>query len=312
MIPRHQPVPTLMTLATAQAGVVSREQAISLGVTPRVIERLLRDGLWRPVTSGIYSLGDPHDWLARAWAGVLIGGGSACLGHEAAAYLHRLLPEPPATITVHVDHAVQRDPRAGWAFVRSARRGRGEPPRTAIPDTILDLAPGLNEDALASLLSTAVGDRRTTPERILRALSERSRHPNRELLTAMLSDVASGAQSPLEVRYLREVERAHGLPVAARQAQLGRRYRTDCWYREFGVLVELDGRLHRSGGVVGQDLQRDNDHALLGQVTLRYGWPAVSGRPCAVARQVAVVLADRGWLGALTRCPRCRRFPDNG
>lgn len=312
MIPRYRPDPTLQRLASAQAGVLSRTQALGLGVTPRVIERLIGEGVWRPVTSGVYSLGDPQAWLGRAWAGILLGGTSACLGGEAAAYLQGLIPEPPATIAVYIGHAVQRDPRPGWAFIRSSRRSRGEPPRTSIPDTVLDLAPLLDEDALASLLSTAVSRRGTTPARILQALSERARHPTRRLLVAMLADVGSGAQSPLEVRYVRDVERAHGLPKGIRQAHLTYRYRTDCWYREFGVLVELDGRLHHHGPAVGRDMLRDNDHALLGQITLRYGWPAVSGLPCTVARQVAAALVDRGWVGTPTRCPRCLRVPDNG
>ena len=34
-----------------------------------------------------------------------------------------------------------------------------------------------------------------------------------------LGDVAAGAHSPLEYRYVRDVERAHGLPAADRQAR---------------------------------------------------------------------------------------------
>jgi very-short-patch-repair endonuclease len=164
-------------------------------------------------------------------------------------------------------------------------------------------------DALASLLSTALAGRLTTQQRILRALAERGRHPARALLVDMLSDVGAGAHGALEVRYVRDVERAHGLPTAVRQAHLTRRHRADGWYRDYGVLVELDGRLHHFGNSVAHDAWRDNDHALLGQVTLRYGWPAISADPCLVARQVATALAARGWLGTATCCSRCRLVP---
>jgi hypothetical protein len=40
---------------------------------------------------------------------------------------------------------------------------------------------------------------------------------SREELLAALTDVASGAQSSLELRYLRNVERAHRLPRGSRQ-----------------------------------------------------------------------------------------------
>lgn len=36
----------------------------------------------------------------------------------------------------------------------------------------------------------------------------------------MLSDVDTGAESPLELRHLRRVERAHGLPQGRRQRRV--------------------------------------------------------------------------------------------
>ena len=124
----------------------------------------------------------------------------------------------------------------------------------------------------------------------------------------MLSDVAKGVESPLELRYLRDVERAHGLPEGQRQRYRGGlRHRTDVSYDEFAVLVELDGRLGHEGAGRFRDMRRDNDFALRALLTLRYGWPDVVDRPCEVAFQVATVLADRGWTGLFGRCHRCER-----
>jgi hypothetical protein len=65
-------------------------------------------------------------------------------------------------------------------------------------------------------------------------------------LTGALSDVADGVHSGLEHRYLRDVERPHGLPTAIRQARVvrGRRsaYR-DVLYEEYLVAVEVDGAI---------------------------------------------------------------------
>ena len=44
-------------------------------------------------------------------------------------------------------------------------------------------------------------------------------------------------------------------------------------------------------------MARDNRSALRSETTLRYGWADVTGRRCAVARQVASLLRDRGWTG---------------
>jgi very-short-patch-repair endonuclease len=115
-------------------------------------------------------------------------------------------------------------------------------------------------------------------------------------------------EGPLEHAYLRDVERAHGLPAASRQVSVSRGTRSDAVYEEFGVVVELDGRVGHSGAeAVFRDLRRDNAHAELNMTTLRYGSADVRGRPCDVAAQVAAVLRRRGWTGTYAGCPRCRR-----
>lgn len=74
-------------------------------------------------------------------------------------------------------------------------------------------------------------------------------------------------------------------------------------YDAFGTIVELDGRLHILGRF--RDMERDNATLLEGDLTLRYGWPDITERPCQVAWQVAALLTARGWAGAPTRCDRC-------
>jgi len=83
--------------------------------------------------------------------------------------------------------------------------------------------------------------------------------------------------------------------------------RRDLGYAEFGLFVELDGRLgHEGADNAFRDMDRDNAAALEGRTTLRYGWSAVMSRPCDTAVQVAALLASRGWAGRLRRCaPTC-------
>ena len=76
--------------------------------------------------------------------------------------------------------------------------------------------------------------------------------------------VGAGAHSLLELRYLRDVERPHGLPAAQRQARarLGSRnaYR-DVLYEQFGVAVETDGAVAHPPEARWRDRERDNASA---------------------------------------------------
>jgi hypothetical protein len=55
-----------------------------------------------------------------------------------------------------------------------------------------------------------------------------------------------------------------------------------------------------------RDLRRDNAAMLAGDRVLRYGWRDVTGRPCTVAAQIAIVLRRQGWTGSPHRCgPHC-------
>lgn len=110
--------------------------------------------------------------------------------------------------------------------------------------------------------------------------------PHRRLLQQMLQEVGDGGESALELRYLRDVQRPHHLPPARRQVR-GRRGREFRDMRDdaFGTIVELNGRLHILGRF--RDMERDDATLLDGDLTLRYGWPDITERPCQVAWQVA-------------------------
>jgi very-short-patch-repair endonuclease len=108
---------------------------------------------------------------------------------------------------------------------------------------------------------------------------------------------ADGAESAMEIRYLRDVERPHGLPRGRRQrpAPGGGRERHDIGYEEQQVLVELDGRVGHAGFEAQQrDGRRDRRGATQGWLTIRAYWPDVAETPCELAVDVANVLVSRG------------------
>jgi hypothetical protein len=133
--------------------------------------------------------------------------------------------------------------------------------------------------------------------------------PRRELLSRVLRDARDGVESFLELTYLRRVERAHGLPVAKRQVRVARDgvtiYR-DAEYEDYGLIVELDGRIgHEDASSRWRDMTRDNAAVVEAKHTLRFGYQLV-GDPCAAAVQVVAVLHARGWPGSPTPCtPTC-------
>ena len=312
---RIDPPAQLLATAEDQGGVLSAEQVTLLGFNLRSAERLVNQRNWQRLATGVYHLGAGQPtWEGLAWAGVFLGGPEARLGFEAAGHLWKLVEPSPATITVLVPRGRQVTDRDRWAFrsevdgIRSPR-SPGSPPRTTIEDTVIDLCDRAEPRELVGLLTTAVQGRRTTAARLLDQVEARPRMRHRHLLRQVLTDVAEGAESPLEMRYLREVERPHGLPRARRQARSrrGREIR-DMIYEEYSTIVELDGTVH----IVGRfrDMRRDNAALLDGEATLRYGWPDVTERPCQIAWEVAAILAARGWPGLPTRCARCASATD--
>ncbi len=306
--------PTLRSLADLQSGVVSREQVFGTGLPRSGLIRLLGEGTWQRSAPGIYlTVPGPASWSAEAWAGVLIGGDRARIGGLAAAHLHGLVADGPRPIEVWVPHGCRRRVAGPWTFRQeraAARLARtvGSPPRLTVEDTVLDLVgdPDCSDREVVNWLAMAVQARRTTPERILEAAAHRHFLLHRNLVRSSLDDITLGVRSPIEHDYLHKVERAHDLPEGRRQA--GRRHtEVDVLYEEFGLIVELDGRLGHTGMGRFRDMRRDNRSTTDGLATLRYGKADVFGIPCEVADEVAVNLMRRGWDGPQSRCPNCLR-----
>jgi very-short-patch-repair endonuclease len=117
--------------------------------------------------------------------------------------------------------------------------------------------------------------------------------------------VAEGAESVLEVSYVRRVELPHGLPRATVQARDGI-LRRDFEYEQWQLVVELDGRLGHEGEFVALDRRRDRQAAGAGKVTMRAGWVDVEGDPCGLAVDVHAALRARGCRGPVRACgPGC-------
>lgn len=308
-------------LAPRQGGIVSRTQALTAGLTDRQLGWLLTSGRWRKVHLGVYAtFTGPLPFDAQIWAAILRAGSGAAASHRTAAYLDGLCDEPGPTIHVTVPARRRlRGPIDGvqvhyaHRLVRTRHPSR-LPPRTRVEETVLDLVDVARQTSeVETWVTASCQRRRTTPERLAEALGLRKKIRWRPLLESLLVDVAHGAESPLELRHLRRVERAHGLPAGRRQRRVAgqRVIWIDVDYDEHTVRIELDGRVGHVGEGRFRDRRRDNAGVVAGRVTLRYGHADVFGDPCGVAAEQARVLRNRGWSGTLRQCgPGCRAtFP---
>jgi hypothetical protein len=280
-------------------------------MSAKAVRWKLQRGLWVRRHPGVYqTLPGKDDWHTDALAALLAVSGSAW-SHRTAGFVHGLLTEAPQIIELVVD---ERRRVASPDAVKIHRRVDANayvddlhwPWRVTVGDTVLDLAEdGKTEDTLA-ILGRAFYRGLVTEESLLALLARRSRHPRRRLLIEVLGDVAAGAESVMEVRFFRDVERAHGLPVGRRQAATvaGGLRLHDVAYDEFGVLVELDGRLGHDGPARINDGVRDRRSATKGWLTVRAFWPDVAVTPCELSVELGGVFASRGWTGAPRACRR--------
>ena len=266
----------------------------------------MANGQWRTLLPGVY-LTSAGQVSARgaAWAALLYGGPDAALSHGTALWLDGVLDAPPGRVHLSIPERRRVAPQDGLVIHRS-RSAAGSmhpsrsPARTRVEHSVLDHLAAAAEEVVIDVLIRATQRRLTSPARLRDTLAGRNRHPHRSLIGDVLADVADGVQSPLERRYLVDVERAHRLPTGLRNRQESDGARAkyhDVRYGDFSLVVELDGRAAHHPEDAFRDLRRDNVLALAGETVLRFGWRDVVGRPCAVAAQVAQALRLHGWSG---------------
>ena len=276
----------------------------------------VRSGRWQRLQRGVYATfsGEPTRETVL-WAALLRAGPGAVLSHQTAAERHGLMDEPSQiiTITVPASRTPARAKIPGIMIHRSdavlrTRHPAMLPPCTRVEDTVLDLIQVASsfDDAYA-WICRAIGRRRTTADRIRQAMDARKRMRWRREVTLALGDAGDGALSVLEYRYVRRVERPHGLPAARRQARIrhrtGNRY-LDNLYEPYGVCVELDGTAAHPADEQWRDKRRDNANTLQEILTLRFGFRDLDEQRCETAVAVATLLRRRGWPGSPHHCVR--------
>lgn len=299
-------------LCAAQGGLLTRAQAHEHGWSDTALAWQVRRGSWQKVYYGVYAtFTGPVPWSLRVNAALLRCGPGAAASHHTAAALHGLrdaADDEPIDVTVPANRRIVAEAglRVHYSHrLATARHPALIPARTRVEDTVLDLIDCSRTTAdVVDWVTRACQRRRTTPLRLAEALAQRKKIAHRGLVEALVGQVDEGAESPLEICYLTDVERAHRLPKAVRQRRVaGRRVIwVDADLDELALRIELDGRVGHVEEGAFRDRRRDNDATVHGKATLRYGHAEVFGSPCEVAVEVARVCQARGWRGRPRPC----------
>jgi hypothetical protein len=243
----------LAARVAGQFGLVTRAQALGAGITRKAVACHLEAERRVMVHPGVY-LTTPgrSDWSVRSMAALLWAGHGAVLFGGSAGYAWGLVRAEPDVVHVAVPYPRHVSGRPGVAIRRSRTSGahvdaHAWPHRIASTHTVFDLADGRPLDRAVMLAARALDLKLCTADQLVTALASRRRQADRRVLLEMLSDVADGSNSAAELRYLRDVERAQGLPPSRRQAPTGDGRRRD---------VEYEESAWSSRSTVGWDIRR--------------------------------------------------------
>jgi very-short-patch-repair endonuclease len=281
--------------AHRQFGLISWDQLLALGATPRQVDWLLDSATLLKVHRGVYrTSGSVPSFEQEAMAAVLAAGAGAVTAGRSAAWLWKLVevaPRGPIEVAVELP----RDCRRPGIRVRRVRElpkhdvtTLGGIPITRVSRTIIDLPRTLQEEAF----DTAVRIGRVTPH----VFAERKGY---------LGDLARDrlglgvAHEKIERKAIAILNR-HRIRGAVRQhhvAHGGKNYYIDIAFPESLVAVELKGWSPRWGRDRWQyENERSRALKLLGWAEFPFTWWDVSDNPDEVAKTIrqALVLSVRG------------------
>jgi hypothetical protein len=286
------------------AGVITRSEALALGMKPATLARRVQKGHLVVVGKGLYV----QPGVMEAERTTLLAAThalDAIASHQSAARLHGLDSVGSSDITVTVP--VRKSNRFGPATVHQLTDlEEGEVmmirgiPTTDPTRTIIDLAAVLGSTALATILDEAHRKGLTSYEKVavrLESLARRGK-PGVTKLRSVLKPRLEGfvvSESALETRLHALISRA-GLPLPTAQFRppwlKSVNGRVDLAYVDERLIVEGDSRrFHGTPESFQADRHRDNLAQLAGWRILRFTWEDITRRPSYVVDSIRRALS---------------------
>lgn len=299
-------------LLFAQSGVLTYQQAVAHLPRGRVRGNV-RLGRWRAITRGVLLAGNGA--LTRSqqlWVAVLVAGPGSVLAGSTAAAEAGVRGGPPGPIQVLTPANRHRPPQLATlppdmvgVMVRRTtvlpptHLQPGRPTRTTLPRAILDAAAWAGTDAAARAIIAAAYQQRKVDWRELHdMLTQLPRLRRRALIRRTVADLAGGATALSEIDLLRLCRRFR-LPAPDLQRprvdSSGRRRFLDAYWRQYRLVVEVDGAHHMDVRQWEADLRRQNDLWIEGERILRFTSYQARSRPAEVAQQIERALRAAGW-----------------
>lgn len=291
--------------AEAQDGLITRPQALRLGMAHAGIQRHVAQGRWAVAGRGVYRIGGaPQSYEQSVRAATLSCPGSvACL--RSAALLYRL----PIDTFEEVEIAPARRTRArrgdgliiwqvsGLDFVdRSRLKGI---PATSISRTVLDLPAVVDPKVAAKILDHVLARRLATPEYLSgRLQASGARGAGREIVARLIAERQGRRHHPdswYQAR-LAEIVRGLGLEGWAEEYEVvlpdGTRRRIDLAFFLIRLALEVVSYLHRSQPVdFSADQVRNNQLTTSGWWMLYLTTYDLERDPDRVGRQILDAVA---------------------
>jgi very-short-patch-repair endonuclease len=278
-------------VAGRQEGVIAHRQLVALGLSRKVIERLVADGHLHRVYVGVYLVGHtaPAQHAAEMAALLAVGEG-AVLSHRTAAVLLGLTEESPPGIELTLAGRTPSE-RPGMVVHKASSISASEVIRmgallvTSPERTLLDLAPRLDGRPLRWAIEEARVRKLTTASRLRELIA---RHPGRRgvarlrLAVEELTGEPTVTRSEIERRLL-DIVRGSGLPRPRANVRIYG-WSVDLHWPEQRLVAEADGFAYH-GGREAFERDRRKDAALqaAGLRVVRLSWRQVADEPMAVA-----------------------------
>jgi hypothetical protein len=313
---RGLPRDAVSKLLDRQHGILSREQATTLGVGRNAINYRIRPGgSWERLFPGVYLAGRGIPTVDQLdMAALLYAGDRSMLTGLAALRRYGILPSYAGPVEVLVPTSSSRADLDYVQIRRTSRLPAGAATQgpirfTTVPRAVTDAAIRANSlGDMRAIVAVGVDRGRCSLDSLAAELGQ-SRLRNSAQLRAVLGDVASGIRSGPEGDLMDLIDRSDlPAPLYNPRLYLGDAFLAtpDAWWEPFGVAVEVDSReYHYEVADWEHTMQRDARMTAVGIRVLHFTPRRIRAEPD------PVLAAIRRTLQIGARVPGIRTVPSD-